>query len=133
MKSHASNRRIKDAHLMDMLMLSRECSESNHFLVKGLNLAFRECPYLTMINLTDLEGRLDNVLSSKDLVSLNSILIAISGDMYGSVLFLNSFFGDELLCRKIPIVSKICKVLKDHQGMQLLHPLSRENVQTNEK
>ena len=49
-----------------MLTVCRDSSENTHFLVKGLNLGFRECPYVLLINLSDLERRFDNVLSNRD-------------------------------------------------------------------
>lgn len=98
---------------MDMLKICRDSSENNHFLVKGLNLTFRECPYVLLINLNDLEGRFDNVLSSKDLESFKSMLKAVGQEMLGSVLFLEYFLGHELIARRIPIITKIFLVMRD--------------------
>lgn len=109
-------RKIQDAHVLDMLMVCRDSSENNHFLVKGLNLGFRECPYVLLINLVELESRFDNALSSKEREHFKSILNSIGSDMLGSVILLEVFFGGEILTRKLPIIMRICTVLRDHQG-----------------
>lgn len=109
-----------------MLMMCRDSSENTHFLVKGLNLGFRDCPYVLLINMTDLEGRIDNALSSRDLESFKSILNSIGSDMLGSIVLLECFFGAELLSRKLPIVMKICSVLRDHQGSPEAHQALKE-------
>lgn len=128
-KTPVSSKRIKDTHLMDMLKICRDSSENNHFLVKGLNLSFRECPYVLLINLKDLEGRFDNVLSSRDLESFKSMLKAIGHEMLGSVLLLEHFMGHELLNRRIPIISKIFLVMKDLKLQQ--ENLPKVNKETN--
>lgn len=110
------HKRLKDGHVIKMLMMCRESSENTHFLVKGLNLGFRDCPYVLLINVTDLENRIDNALSSRDVESVKSMLNSVGADMLGSVILLEQFFGLELLARKVPIVMKIVTVLRDHQG-----------------
>ena len=107
---------MRDAHVIDMLMVCRDSSENTHFLVKGLNLGFRECPYVLLINLSDLERRFDNVLSNRDRDGFKAMLNAICSDMLAADIILEVFFGVELLCRKIPIISKICSILRHNNS-----------------
>lgn len=113
LKSKAQpSRRVRDAHVIDMLMICRDSSENTPFLVKGLNLGFRECPYVLLINLTDLEGRFESRLSNRDREAFKSMLTSIGADMLSAVIILENFFGEELLCRKLPITTKVCTVLR---------------------
>ena len=98
--------------MIDMLMVCRDSSENTHFLVKGLNLGFRECPYVLLINLSDLERRFDNVLANRDRDGFKAMLNTICSDMLAAVIILEVFFGVELVCRKLPIISKICTILR---------------------
>lgn len=111
-----------------MLRICRDSSENNHFLVKGLNLTFRDCPYVLLINLSDLEGRLDNVLSSRDLEGFKSMLKAVGQDMLGSVLLLEYFLGHELINRRIPIISKIFFILRDTKMQGPILPMVKDQV-----
>lgn len=113
---------------MDMLRICRDSSENNHFLVKGLNLNFRECPYVLFINLKDLEGRFDNVLSARDMEGFKSMLRGIGQDMLGSVLLLEYFLGHDLLNLRIPIISKIFLVLTDQKAPEQLESAKKDQV-----
>lgn len=108
--------KFRDAYALDILMVRRDSEETSPFLVKGLNLRFRECPYVLLINASDLENRLDNSLSCRDRESFKAILNAICSDMLAAFFILHDFFGDEFICRKLPIMTKVCTVLCDHQA-----------------
>ena len=99
-----------------MLRLSRDSSIKNHIWLKGINLSFRDCPYVLLLNLLDFETRLDGQLSSKDTESFRNMINHIAPDLLGSVMYLEQFFGSDILMKKAPICMRACDVMRDMQG-----------------
>ncbi len=106
-------KKIDDMYLVDMLRLSRDASAPNQFLLKGINLGFRDCPYVLFINLTDLESRLNSQLEAKELEVFKTMVQLIANEMLGSVIYLEGFLGKELLLKRVPIIARICDVVRD--------------------
>ena len=108
-----ARKKIDDMYLVDMLRLSRDASAPNQFLLKGINLGFRDCPYVLFINLNDLETRLNAQLEAKEIEVFKTMVQLIANEMLGSVIYMESFLGRELLLKRVPIIARICDVLRD--------------------
>lgn len=108
-----ARKRIDDMYLVDMLRQSRDAGATNQFLLKGINLGFRDCPYVLFINLTDLESRLNCQLEAKEIEVFKTMVQLIAHEMVGSVIYMENFLGREILLKKVPIIARICDVVRD--------------------
>lgn len=106
-------RKIDDVYLSDMLQLSRESSRTNQILINGINVSFRDCPYVVLINLSDLEARFMYQLENKELEMFKTTLQMTISDLYGSTSLVQHFFGKGVIEKKLPILTRIVQVLRN--------------------
>lgn len=71
---------------------------------------------MLFINLTDLESRLNSQLEAKEIEVFKTMVQLIAHEMVGSVIYMENFLGREILLKKIPIIARICDVVR---GMYL--------------
>lgn len=107
-------KKLEDQIINEMLRISRDSNTPSNYLLQGINLCYRECPYVMMLNIFELEGRFDANLAGKDLEGFKTMVRATAADLMSSVLIIESFFRRDKLMTKLPYSFKICDTLRMH-------------------
>ena len=105
--------------MMDLLRLSRDSGTNAQFILKGVNLSDRECPYTLVVNLKEFDKRLLSQLASSQIEIFKQIVQTAGCDILAAVIIVETFFSKEVCFNKAPIISRICDVLRDNQDGKL--------------
>jgi hypothetical protein len=107
-------RKLEDQIINEMLRISRDSTTPSNYLLQGINLSYRECPYVMLLNIFELENRLDANLASKDLEGFKTIVQSTVSDLMSSMLIIDCFFRRDKIISKLPYSFKICDALRLH-------------------
>lgn len=114
-------KRLDDMQMMDLVRQSRDSSGgSAQFLLKGVNLRARDCPYTLLINLMDFEQRLLGQITNKTMDTFKGMISVVGNDMLAAVIIIEIYFDKETCFTKIPIITRVCDVLRDNQDGKLV-------------
>ncbi len=114
-------KRLDDMQIMDMVRQSRDSSGgSAQFLLKGINLRSRDCPYTLLLNLVDLDQRLLGQITNKTIDTFKGIISVMGNDMLAAVIIVELYFDKETCFTKLPIITRVCDVLRDNQDGKMI-------------
>lgn len=105
-------KKMEDQIINEMLRISRDSNTPSNYLLQGINLGYRECPYVMLINIFELESRLDANLASKDLEGFRTIVQSTASDLMTTILIIEAFFRRDKLISKLPYCFKICDAIR---------------------